>query len=1154
MKLGLNDIAYPYLCKALEVINSIKNEKIRKNKDWKIMKIKTIKHLANLHQARGEQFKVYESLKKIVKLQRDLERTDEIILPGAEFTYINLADITRKQKNWPELSQYAKYAVTILEKQLEIKKGIPILDNQPITNDDKMLIVHSKKFITLSYAYYLLSKALLKQESKMESIAYLEKAHEIAKKYLGPKDKITLNYQKKIKKIVDNLKLPNLQGQKSMNEQSNITMGMGTGSPNKSVTNQNQEFNAILDKMNLDETPQQKKNIISGSNIRSDKLLASTLKPEVIMPRPDRPVTAKNRNASSGSLFSGVPFAKNMSVMSNVPDNMIESNDLVIVEQKGLYNKTASTGFFASPKANTLSSAHNFSSFLSKGDTLVKEKSIKNNSTLLLTHTRAGSANFGIRERNFRASAPLNFDKTEETMKTRITVEVDNFQNPDSFIKKDNQSILRPFLTTMAKSPAIMFMNQRPNSGISTASRIEMKTPQNNTIIQAIDKAVTQLTKPNNTNSFFSNETPAPTRPISAKTKPTPQNQSMSNKVIRLKVTRPQTSKRTPSPILLDDISQDTIEQNKQFLDMMGEWDDSGSDILDQIKAAKNEKEKPKQPIKRKNVGKISGDLANYFKDNVKQQTKEKDPNFRPFEKKNQQDYIKEEDQKMHLDQQLTENLAKIPEKIEEQKPVEIEKGIAKIAMEASEQQQAKQKMKEIRRLRRLKDNAARIIQQAMRRWYENKKKQRAQASSQVQLDEADIMANRSSGINQLLIKGIPEIANNEGLPTATPKIESHDQKKIIKSNKGHRDDINLEKNNINPEDLFRYYEDNVQDYFNKKKNVKEEKDIHARRLSFEVEEEYLLVKQEDQNIGGRKNLLKKNLASLKDYNISFYGHYFERTGQWTLAYRGLIDMKHMNNMILVFYLCHGGINQPFFINADIKTSEVAMFQSTIWSVISANMGKQQIKDADSSKTFLIIKGLKKENFLNEALRIRKEELESLREFVIKVTKMLEEEYFLHRKTTGYVYAKKNEVANSDFATRNRRYLYLSQAKIQKELRKMITQFNTFYTGTEKYGVKLLPTDDYIYKTLIVPQKTGLISSESEEDSLSNKNRMEINDGKLDVKAEKKKKLRQNSMNPRRPSGFKKQADQPESEKPQKDEETGTANQEVVFKNPFTSE
>jgi hypothetical protein len=1147
MKLGLNEIAYPYLCKSLEVINSVKNEKIRNYKDWKIMKIKTIKHLANLHQARGEPLKVYENLKRIVKLQRDLEKTDEIILAGAEFTYINLADITRKQKNWPELFKYAKYAVIILEKQLEIKKGIPILENQPISNDEKMLVVYSKKFITLSYAYYLLSKALLKQDSKMECISYLEKAHEIAKRYLGPNDKITQNYQKKIKKIVDNLKLPNLQGQSRMYDQSLINSGMGTGSPNKSLArDQNQEFNAILDKMNLEETPQQKKNLRTSSNVlKSDKLLSNTLKPDYgVLNRPERPVTAKNRNASSGSLFSGIPMAKNMSV-SNIPDNLIESNDLVIVEQKGLYNKTASTGFFASPKAyNTLSSAHNFSSFLSKGDTATKDKSIKN-STLMLTHTRAGSANIGLRERNFRSSAPLTNEKVEETMKTRMTLELDNnFQNPDSFIKKDNQSILRPFLTTMAKSPAIMFMNQRPNSGVSNVSRVDTKTPHN---VYPTDKTI-HMTKPNTT-LFFTNETPvpAPQRPISAKSKAGLMNQSTSNKIIRLKATRPQTSsKRTPSPILLDDVSQDTVEQNKQFLELMGEWDDSGSDILDQIKAPKNEQEKPKQPPKKKSGGKISGDLAIYFKDTAKQQTRDSNPNFRPFEKKVQQDNIKEEDQKVHLEQQLTDNLAKIPE-IVEQKVTEPDKGLAKLALEASEKQLAKHKMKDIRRLRRIEENAARRIQICFRRLVE-KKRQKAQANSQAQLEEIDIMANRSSGINQLLIKGIPEIANNEGLATATPKIETHDQKKMIKSTKGHKDDIDLEKNHINFEELFRYHEDNVQDFFNKKKNVKEEKEIHARKVSFEVEEEYLLPKQEDQNIGGRKNLLKRNLSSLKDYDISFYGHYFERTGQWTLTYRGLIDMSHMNHMILVFYLCHGGINQPFFINADIKTSEVAMFQSTIWSVISANMGKQQISEADSSKRFLIIKGLKKENFLNEALRIRKEELESLREFVIKVTYMLENKYFLHRKVTGYVYTRMDEVGNSDFATRNRKFLSLSQAKNQRELRKMITQFNTFYTGNEKYGIKLLPTDDYIYKTLVVHQKTGLISSESEEDSLTQKSRLEV---KPDMRL--KKKSRQNSMNPRRPSNFKKEADKPEGEKP-KDDDANIANQEIILKNPFTYE
>lgn len=71
-----------------------------------------------------------------------------------------------------------------------------------------MLIIFSKKFITLSYAYYLLSKALIKQKDKINAMIYLERAAEIAKRYLGNNDKITITYQNKLQKLVSTLKMP----------------------------------------------------------------------------------------------------------------------------------------------------------------------------------------------------------------------------------------------------------------------------------------------------------------------------------------------------------------------------------------------------------------------------------------------------------------------------------------------------------------------------------------------------------------------------------------------------------------------------------------------------------------------------------------------------------------------------------------------------------------------------------------------------------------------------------------------------------------------------------------------------------------------------------------------------------------------------------
>jgi hypothetical protein len=170
----------------------------------------------------------------------------------------------------------------------------------------------------------------------------------------------------------------------------------------------------------------------------------------------------------------------------------------------------------------------------------------------------------------------------------------------------------------------------------------------------------------------------------------------------------------------------------------------------------------------------------------------------------------------------------------------------------------------------------------------------------------------------------------------------------------------------------------------------------------------------------------------------------------------------------------------------------------------------------DVNKVFLIIKDLKQEAKINPFLRIRQAELDSLREFIIKLCYLLEHKYILNRQLNGYIYAEVGKIGNSTVATRNKKYLYLAQTKDQREIRKMATQFNSFYIqehkGNTHATLRLYPAEDSFLRTLSgISQKksymTLLISSESEEESIVPKLRTqsgEFNDMKKKSKKHKK--------------------------------------------------
>ena len=184
------EIAFSYLQKARSLTESMTEPELKENNEWKCMYITTMKHYSNYFMVKKDLPKSIHYLKKAISHQQELER-NHIYLPGAEFTYINLADNYLKLKKYKEMLQYAQFGIDILEKQLNITKNIPLIKSKSNSNDEKM-IFNNKKFISLSYAYYLAAKSKSKDiDTEYQSIELFEKAYQIANNYLGSIDKIT---------------------------------------------------------------------------------------------------------------------------------------------------------------------------------------------------------------------------------------------------------------------------------------------------------------------------------------------------------------------------------------------------------------------------------------------------------------------------------------------------------------------------------------------------------------------------------------------------------------------------------------------------------------------------------------------------------------------------------------------------------------------------------------------------------------------------------------------------------------------------------------------------------------------------------------------------------------------------------------------------
>lgn len=206
MKGDLDSKCIDYLEKAANIIEKLSNEDAKKSFEWKALKISTYRNLSEYHKLTGNAAEALDTLKLILPLQKELEEAN-VILPGAEFLYINSADLAFKLKTYEESTRFARMGTELLEKQLNIEnddisgiKSLSMTRSKNSKEDANIQIVRCRKYIGLGYSFYLLGKSLLKSKdlnSLQQAVTYLEKSFTISNHFMGSQDRITLSYKKK---------------------------------------------------------------------------------------------------------------------------------------------------------------------------------------------------------------------------------------------------------------------------------------------------------------------------------------------------------------------------------------------------------------------------------------------------------------------------------------------------------------------------------------------------------------------------------------------------------------------------------------------------------------------------------------------------------------------------------------------------------------------------------------------------------------------------------------------------------------------------------------------------------------------------------------------------------------------------------------------
>ena len=1062
LKIGFDDLAFPYLEKARRFLDSITRPELKEKRERKILKVAVMRNLSFYYNNRQNYKQASQCLKKVLELQTNFEGKD--IISGFEFVYINLAFFSKKEEKWEDAHTYASQAVNYLERMLEIKAGAPILDNKPASKEKHISAVYYKKLITLSYAYYLLSRSLIKRNNNyVDAINYLEKAYRIGSKYLGENDKLTLKYKKRLEFARRNIM--------SFDQITPIH------NPNAHVPFVSNNFTKGRGK-NLEIEVRRSSYTGNGLTLLSDTMPISPAVKDGTKSMSNRE-TPQGSNFFTSAKFAGNKIGRNGSLASQMSAQMPQSTKNVSFntqfpiesgterEDLGLQNqhKNRFNTFLSSRPSSAINSAvpSTYLKVLSANTSLVKDREVRskhprtpNQYSLSIYNQDNEKVRKNSSPEDLNRNQLMNIDAAYDSVPER----------PESTTNKTN---LPPVPRGNSGKIALHKMTQRPPSATKVPAGSAKKTvelrdsPYNRPSIKPQKPAHASHSQASR--APIGNRSHRPTSAIHKPKRSPPRGQMDYMEKLNIpaipksKSRSPKT--KSPSFTFDDDFNGKEFDHER----ISGFYEDWES-VYDTLRSAGRDERSPRDPSPGKKGGKISSDLKNILRSDAKENTSKYGPETL-FTKQEEKGAIHTNEQvrseeRLGLERMQSTSENKIDVEDKNSPKMEPAGVVSKIIAKEIINIQTE----DIEVVTTLEDEAARRIQRFLRRL----KRLGKYPTKNHNPDEQNnvVSANETNSVQH-------------GKPTESPletKSENHSHNHVetqssAKLSRLFRRDLLLkfftdsDWGKIDIEGLHTSIDDIAHEYLQRYRNRKEDEEEFSVNRSFTVESNFMLTKSQHQ-MNPKIEVIKKNLKSLKAYEISFYGFFFGEAGLWTVRYGGMHEKK--GSLFLVFYLCHGTINHPIKVRADLKVTEKAMFYSTIWRVISANMNVFLTKDElfrqlkeriqnDEERLFLIIKDLKNEERLSPILRITPSELDSLREMLIKLCFIMENKFIMYKKGTGYIYEWSKNVENYEAAAMpNKRYLVLCKSKLQNKIRTLAVQYNPFYyTPVEKvqYSVRV---------------------------------------------------------------------------------------------------
>ena len=214
------------------MIENLPNKEIQRTSEWKALKISIYRNLSQYYSNSGDIEGALNTLTHVVPLQKELEDVN-VILPGGEFIYVSMAELSFKLKSYVDSAKYAGLASRLLERQLNLVDGYLVtmklqeLKKARASEDPKAHMARSRKFIALSYCFYLAGKSLMKSKnlgSIEQAALLLEKAYTISNQVMGAEDKVTKSYKKKYEsalEMVDQAQIASLKTPDKVEHRSN---------------------------------------------------------------------------------------------------------------------------------------------------------------------------------------------------------------------------------------------------------------------------------------------------------------------------------------------------------------------------------------------------------------------------------------------------------------------------------------------------------------------------------------------------------------------------------------------------------------------------------------------------------------------------------------------------------------------------------------------------------------------------------------------------------------------------------------------------------------------------------------------------------------------------------------------------------------------